>query len=250
MRNHQPPGRQWPLILGAAGFAAGFLGPMVFVPESNQGPMVGIFISGPLGLIAGLVLWGICSAAKLPALTQWRSLWSVAALGVLATLLCVQPEPALRGYVYHGQVESCVPASDPANQDAVLREWEERIARTTWAKPRAGWQSQMRNVLREAPGVIVSSSDPRQNAIRENRKPWNRRTQFASGWTTRRDDLLIYDAAGSCDRYPVGSALRGYQPYDYDERIHGPQSWPPETLIEVLGASPLRAVPERWAHLE
>jgi len=48
-------------ILGGIGFAAGFFGPIILNPEANQGPLLGIFITGPLGVviggIAGLV-WG------------------------------------------------------------------------------------------------------------------------------------------------------------------------------------------------
>jgi hypothetical protein len=200
-------------------------------------------------LVIGLLFWGACSALKLPARTQWRALWSAAAIGVLVTLLVVQPEPALRGYVYAGAVQSCMAASDPVNEEDVIRHWDDRIARTTWAAPRAGWQADMHRTLRASPGVVVSLSRPRQNAIRENRKPWNRGSQFAWGWTTRAEDLLIYDAAGSCEKYPAGSQLRGFQPNDYDERIQGPHIWPPEALIEVLGASPLIPVPEKWAKL-
>jgi hypothetical protein len=41
------------LILGALGFAAGFLGPLLFTPGANQGPLLGIFFTGPLGFAAG-----------------------------------------------------------------------------------------------------------------------------------------------------------------------------------------------------
>ena len=54
---------RWALILGAIGFVGGYVGPMVVTPEANQGPLLGIFITGPggallgalIGLIAGLV---------------------------------------------------------------------------------------------------------------------------------------------------------------------------------------------------
>ena len=42
-------------VLGAIGFAAGFFGPMVFAPGANQGPLLGIFITGPAGFAVGLV---------------------------------------------------------------------------------------------------------------------------------------------------------------------------------------------------
>jgi hypothetical protein len=43
------------LIVGGLGFAAGFFGPMILKPEANQGPMLGIFITGPIGFLVGLI---------------------------------------------------------------------------------------------------------------------------------------------------------------------------------------------------
>jgi hypothetical protein len=43
------------LLLGGIGFAAGFFGPIVFAPGANQGPLLGIFITGPAGFVLGLV---------------------------------------------------------------------------------------------------------------------------------------------------------------------------------------------------
>jgi hypothetical protein len=49
------------IILGAIGFCAGFFGPILFSPDANQGPLLGIFITGPLGFvlggISGFVYW-------------------------------------------------------------------------------------------------------------------------------------------------------------------------------------------------
>jgi hypothetical protein len=46
------------LVLGGVGFALGFFGPLLITPEANQGPLLGIFITGPLGLIVGFFLGG------------------------------------------------------------------------------------------------------------------------------------------------------------------------------------------------
>ena len=43
------------LILGGIGFVGGFFGPIIFTPEANQGPLLGIFITGPAGVIVGAV---------------------------------------------------------------------------------------------------------------------------------------------------------------------------------------------------
>ncbi|HET6465726.1 MAG TPA: hypothetical protein VFH55_08980 [Nitrospiria bacterium] len=41
------------VVLGGIGFSAGFFGPIIFTPEANQGPLLGIFITGPLGFLLG-----------------------------------------------------------------------------------------------------------------------------------------------------------------------------------------------------
>lgn len=43
------------IILGGIGFVAGFLGPIILTPEANQGPLLGIFFTGPLGFVVGCV---------------------------------------------------------------------------------------------------------------------------------------------------------------------------------------------------
>jgi hypothetical protein len=65
----RPTGALWgALILGGIGFAGGFFGPIVFAPEANQGPLLGIFITGPIGAMLGGVLGAIFGPSiRLPA---------------------------------------------------------------------------------------------------------------------------------------------------------------------------------------
>ena len=58
----------WSVFLGSTGFAAGFFGPLILRPDSNQGPLLGIFITGPLGAVVGVTLGTILSAVR-----SWRS---------------------------------------------------------------------------------------------------------------------------------------------------------------------------------
>ena len=41
------------VLFGGIGAAAGFFGPMILAPEANQGPLLGIFITGPAGILFG-----------------------------------------------------------------------------------------------------------------------------------------------------------------------------------------------------
>jgi hypothetical protein len=42
-------------IVGAIGFIGGFFGPIIFAPGANQGPLLGLFITGPIGVVVGAV---------------------------------------------------------------------------------------------------------------------------------------------------------------------------------------------------
>ncbi|MER9840133.1 hypothetical protein NKJ59_02585 [Mesorhizobium australicum] len=46
---------RWGVLLGIIGFVGGFVGPVIFTPDANQGPLLGLLITGPLGLVIGLV---------------------------------------------------------------------------------------------------------------------------------------------------------------------------------------------------
>ena len=62
------------LIVGSIGFLFGFIGPLVFRPEANQGPLLGILITGPLGMVVGFVVGLLVGIRKkLPSLHGERA---------------------------------------------------------------------------------------------------------------------------------------------------------------------------------
>jgi len=46
-------------VVGGISFLAGFVGPILLDPNSPQGPLLGIFFTGPLGAIAGAILGAV-----------------------------------------------------------------------------------------------------------------------------------------------------------------------------------------------
>ncbi|MDA3792293.1 MAG: hypothetical protein PF545_01355 [Elusimicrobia bacterium] len=56
------------IVLGGIGFFVGFFGPIIFTPDAAQGPLLGIFITGPvcflLGAIGGSLYWWIYRKKK------------------------------------------------------------------------------------------------------------------------------------------------------------------------------------------
>lgn len=54
------------IVLGGLGFIVGFFGPLIWAPHANQGPLLGIFVTGPLGFVVGAVLGALFGRERRP----------------------------------------------------------------------------------------------------------------------------------------------------------------------------------------
>jgi hypothetical protein len=97
----------WALTLGAIGFMSGFLGPIYLNPGANQGPLLGVFFTGPISVIVGAVAGLVVSAFRLSQ-RQNRFLLLVASFAVaVVTLADCFPDPQYLGFVVDGEIRSC-----------------------------------------------------------------------------------------------------------------------------------------------
>ncbi|HWA27209.1 MAG TPA: hypothetical protein VG734_16250 [Lacunisphaera sp.] len=243
----KPPGFLWVVLLGLAGFCAGFFGPLVFVPEANQGPLVGIFLTGPGGAALGLLLWLLMKLRPLPGRSQWILLSTVAAAGTLAICYFVQPQPATRGYELEFTLERSSSPGEAA--DAIIADWKTRIARVTWAAPRPGWETQMRTALAADPGRVLETVLIRKRAIKEHRKPWNRGRLFATPWESVQEKKRYYLRPDAPLPALTSAPVRLFLRHDSSAPIRAPDVWPPLEPAEFIGYSRLEAVPAEYATL-
>ena len=240
----------WVVALGGTGFAAGFFGPIALNPDANQGPLVGLLITGPLGALAGLVLGAICRFLSLARPVQLRALALCCSLLGLGTLYYCLPEPKVRGYVIDAAVESCSP---PARAFAgALAEWEQAVARVTWAAPAANWQDAARRNIERDPGVVLAMRVARRSTIYEHRKPWDAGRTTAGEWTAVDDTERYYasDAGGDCAAYTArGRDL--YTPFnDSSSNPNEPAAvWPPTDTTGFLSLQELGPVPSEYRRL-
>ena len=230
----------WALALGVVGGAAGFFGPMILNPDANQGPMLGLFITGPGGALAGLVLGFIFRILPFTDSVRGQALVLFCTLFGAGILWFSLPEPVAVVNVVDGSIGRCY---SPAKlmPDAIAR-WEGEVARYPNSPQRANWREDTARMVRESPGVIVEIEIERRNFIVENRKPWNRGKLDARGWRAAHETGK-YFGGGACDSYPAGRhvqlALKGT----------GSAGWPPEGLSSFLGILDLEPVPPQYSKL-
>lgn len=230
----------WALSLGAVGGAAGFFGPIFLNPDANQGPLLGLFITGPGGAIAGAVLGFLFRILPFSDPVRGQALmlcWIVLGVG---TLWYALPEPVVRSRVVDATIAACRPAAELV--PARIAHWEERIAAVDWAPPRDNWRDDTQRMLRDSPGVIVELDVERSNAILEHRRPWERGRLSAQGWR-RIGDTQRYFGGGSCASYPRGKHVM------LTPTGNGSRVWPPDDLPNFLGVQVLEAVPADYLRL-
>jgi len=232
-----PPIGVWVLALGAVGFACGFFGPIALVPEANQGPLLGIFITGPGGALFGLVAGVVARVSPLSAAQRWKALVATCtAFGAGILFFCL-PGPELRARIVDAEIRGC--ESPVATANAATTEWKERIAKVTWSPPRNGWEQDVQRMLRDDPGVVLDMWVVQSRDVYENRKPWNRGTLFAEAWKPFGESQKYFArfAGAECGAY-VDSGAKLYLPSS-----DGTRAWPPDLLPNYLGLRVLQDVP-------
>lgn len=217
------------LILGAAGFAAGFFGPMALSPGANQGPLVGLLITGPGGAVLGAVLGFLLAALGTPRATLLKILCWSAATGVAVILFFALPQPKFVGNVVEIEVTAC--SSPVALKDEAFAYWDKRIAAAHWAPARAGWKEGYDDLVASDPGVVLTVRVKRAAGLYENRKPWNAGT-YSPGETAWVQDRYFLRGATCADQ--VGRTAV------YAARGENAKGWPAERLSNFLNLQVLQ----------
>lgn len=232
----------WAAVLGAIGFGCGYFGPIALSPEANQGPLLGIFIAGPVGFASGFIL-GL-AACLLPLSRNARNgVLLAAGLAVAAvTLFYSTPPPQYMGRVIDADIAGCAP---PAKMLAgAIERWQKSIAKVTWAAPRTDWKENAERLAKTDPGVVLELRIYRQRAIYENRKPWNSGSVRPAEWRSDPEVKRFYArfAGAACTYYPLGKREM-YFPVSEREPAG---TWPALALPNFLDLEVLGPVPEKY----
>ncbi len=195
----------WSVALGVTGFVCGFFGPIVLNPSANQGPMLGIFITGPGGAVLGAVLGTLTALLNVRPAVSRRLLTAVCALGGLTILFFCLPEPEYQATLLDLELRECVPALSWREKAFAL--WSKRLEINSSARPPADWRQTFEREA--ASGSVLTVTVSRRREILRGRAPWNKDVVIAADWNTaasrrmaRPNDLYV---PASCAAFPPGT---------------------------------------------
>jgi len=232
---------RWTLVLGITGFLSGFIGPMILAPDANQGPLLGILITGPTGALLGSVLGVMARVAKLSPRSEVRALAMTAAIVAVVTLCFCVPSPRLRATVVDGEVRSCVPPEslragtvDRLNRLAAARPVPEQIA----------WAKKFDEELAAKPGAVIDMHVYRDAQLYEKQVRWNHGTRFARPWRQGEKDERYFasDPGLECAEYRPGSRSK----FVVTGNIG---IWRPYGIAEMLDLKVAAPLPADYANL-
>ena len=232
---------RWTVIVGITGFLSGFIGPMILAPDANQGPLLGLLITGPTGALLGSVLGIAAALAKLSPRSEARALAAATMIVALVTLYFCVPSPRLRATVVDGEVRSCVPAGslraatvDRLNRLAAARPAPEQIA----------WAKKFDEELAAKPGAVIDVHVYRDAQLYEEQARWNRGTMVARPWRNGEKDERYFasDPGPECPDYPLGSRSKFV--------VTGNTGiWRPYGIAEMLDLKVAAPLPADYANL-
>jgi hypothetical protein len=187
-------------VVGVVGFLAGFFLPLILSPDANQGPLLGIFITGPGGAALGFVVGLVAGLRRARRGRFLRIVGAVALAVACGTLLLAFPEPVQLGSVVEAEVVRCEAAAD--HVPGAAAEWKRQIAQGWVGTPRGGWEADIPALLERDPGVVLILRVRRQVLLTEHRKPWNRGrvTQRAKPGDGRESAFYRRGAARDCSQ--------------------------------------------------
>ncbi|RII24979.1 MAG: hypothetical protein CXR30_19385, partial [Geobacter sp.] len=221
--------------LGIVGFISGYFGPIVLNPSANQGPLFGIFFTGPLGAIAGLILGVIVELKR----TDSDAILPIAALTLaIFTLYQSLPTDMYQGFIIDAEVIGCEPPASFVS--AAVERWD-RIKSTPDYKLRPEWKSDVVQMVTTQKGAVLKLKVNRKRKIYEQRKPWNRGHLIATEWESvgTAENYFLRDR-GSCSEIRIGEKLL-YSPIWEESQVS-----PPDVLPTFLGFHTLQPVPPKF----
>jgi len=232
----------WAFTLGCTGLICGYFGPIILNPGANQGPLLGIFISGPISLFVGIFLGLVAGFASLKGKANVFALGVASLIVAAVTLSMGLPAPRYVGFVVDAEVRGC---KQPRELTADRVAWWNKTQESKEWSRRPGWKENLNRMINKDAGVVLDMWVYRERKLFEQRKPWNRGRIVATAWSEENKPKKFYTrfSGGSCSKY-IDGARALYFPQWETSTVS-----PPDILPTFLGLHVLQDVPAEYRSL-
>jgi hypothetical protein len=229
------------IVLGAAGYISGYLGPLQLNPDASLGPFLGIFFTGPAAFALGVLLGLLAAALPLTRVKFVAALVGMAVTIVIGTLYLSLPDDRYLGFVIVGEIQSC--GSPLTLVDAAVTQWENWNAEdSAWRTPRARWKEDTTRLVANDRGVVITMRIHERLEFFEQRKPWNRGRRYVQRMPAPVTERYFARNQSCSDTTPGHRAL-------YAPEWEASTVSPPDILPTFLGLYVLKPVPDTFREL-
>jgi hypothetical protein len=227
--------------MGIVGLVCGFFGSFWLAADpGNAAPLIGIFITGPLGVAVGLAVGAAVGLAKLR-ISAALSVFGLAALCIAASALAItSPEYVPHSRLVEATVKSCAPVSKLLmDRTAHWRSETQRVADQHLETVRPSWQEEVPLMVEYRPGVVLTLNIQRKAWYEERAWRWGRRDRRISSWEPQTESERVFADASlsTCDVDFLSVSSRYLLCYErWDD-------FPPTELPGYLGLWVIHEVP-------
>lgn len=199
--------------------------------------MFGIFISGPFGVVLGLIL-GVIVGIKQPQSSVAALLIAALSLATFCLYFSL-PKDEYQGFIIDAETISC--ESPTSIVPSAVERWN-NIKGTPEYQLRPEWKNDIARMIETDKGFILRLKVHRRKKIYEQKKPWNRGHIVASSWVPVgvTENYFARDTGGSCADFRVGQRAF-YSPIWEESKVS-----PPDVLPTFLGVHTLQIVPSKF----
>jgi hypothetical protein len=242
----------WVILLGLVGFYFGYNGQFLLLKKtaiSNTAPLLGIFLTGPLGLFLGLLLGTLSTRLQLNAKQNLISLAIAVVLGSVGTLYLAVGEFNETVRLVDAEILGCKKIDNLLESQTKM--WSEapaviRAMKERRPDARLNWEQEIPNMVRDQPGVILTIYIYHEAWVREQKWRWGGVSKKVDNWKSSSETQQVFAPIAEpapplpCERFVIGE--RKFSALVY-ERSYGT---PPATLPAFLWLYVFKPVPPEY----
>jgi hypothetical protein len=217
--------------------------PILLADPSNVAPVIGIVVTGPIGLVLGAMLGGLSSLLNLNTKQNLLSLAIAAIAGTIGTLYLMVSEysPTIR--LIDAKIVGCERVDLLLASQAKF--WSELAANKN-IRARLNWEQDIPNMVQAQPGVVLTIQIYQEAWVREQQWRWGGISNRVDNWKQINETKQVFAPVADhvprspCERFVIGERKFSSEVWETSK------SEPPEELSRFLWLPVFQQVPPEY----